>query len=162
MPQSGGLPGPPRHAARLPRSSGLEGEEGRGTFFPCPRSGLLAWDARGRGGGRFYVWEEERILTGCLPTILGTNPRAGSLGSWAPPPNRNTLLEASSNPCMAVTERLPQREHSMDTREKPHAPHRCFVSGSSVFWSRPSSSPPRRTPSLRQEQQREGEQETVE
>lgn len=33
-------------------------------------------------------------------------------------------------------------------------------SGSSVFWSRPSSSPPRRTPSLRQEQQREGERET--
>ncbi|KAM7231034.1 hypothetical protein CapIbe_017479 [Capra ibex] len=24
---------------------------------------------------------------------------------------------------MAVTERLPQREHSMDTREKPRAPH---------------------------------------
>ena len=33
-------------------------------------------------------------------------------------------------------------------------------SGSSVFWSRPSSSPPRRTPSLRQEQQTEGERET--
>ena len=158
MPQSRGLPGPPRHAAGLPRSSGLEGEEGRGTFSRYPRSGLLAWDARGsRGGGRFCVWKEERIPTGCLPTTLGTNPRAGSLGSWVPHPNRNTLLEASSNPCMAVTKMLPKREHSMDTREKPHAPHRCFVSGSSVFWSRPSSSPPRRTPYLHQEQQREGE-----
>ena len=105
------------------------------------------------------MWEEERIPTGCLPTILGTNPRAGSLGSWAAPPNRNILLEASSNPCMAVTERVPQREHSMDTRQKPRAPHRCFGSGSSDFWSRPSSSPPRRTPSLCQEQQREGERE---
>ena len=161
MPQSRGLPGPPRHAAGLPRSSGLEGEEGRGTFSPYPCSGLLAWDARGRGGGRFCVWEEERIPTGCLPTTRD-KPESWTFGNWAPPPSRDTLLEASSNPCMAVTERLPQREHSMDTREKPRAPHRCFGSGSSESWSHPSSSPPSRTPSLRQEQQREGEQETVE
>lgn len=106
------------------------------------------------------MWEEGRTPPGCLPTTLGTNPRAGPLGSWAPPRNRDTLLEASSNSCMAMTKRVPKREHSMDTRQKPRAPHRCFGSGSSDFWSHPSSSPPRRTPSLRQEQQREGERET--
>ena len=99
---------------------------------------------------------------GCLSTTLLTNPRAGPLRSWAPPLNRDTLPEASSNPCMALTKRLPQREHSMDPREKPCALHRCFGSGSSVFWPHSSSRPLRRTPSLCQGQQREGERDTGE
>ena len=116
----------------------------------------------GKVGGDFSMWEEERIPMGCLSTTLLTNPRAGPLRSWAPPLNRDTLPEASSNPCMALTKRLPQREHSMDPREKPCALHRCFGSGSSVFWPHSSSRPLRRTPSLCQGQQREGERDTGE
>ena len=50
----------------------------------------------------------------------------------------------------------------MGPGKKPRARHKFFVSGSSVFWSRLSSSPHRRTPSLCQGQQREGERETGE
>lgn len=47
--------------------------------------------------------------------------------SWAPPPNRGTpLSEASSDPCMAVTERLPQRDHPWTQEGNPCALHRCF------------------------------------
>ena len=153
---------PSSTCCQAPQVLRLRGRGREGHLLPLSTFRSPCLGCSGKGRGRFCVWEEERIPTGCLPTTLRTNPRAGPLGSWAPPPNRDTLLEASSNSCMAVTKRLPQREHSMDTREKPRAPRRCFGSGSSVFWSHPSRSPPRRTPSLRQEQQREGEQETVE
>ena len=74
---------------QAPQALGLRGRGREGHLLPHPRSGLLAWDALGsRGGGRFCVWEEERIPLGSLPTTLGTKPRAGPLGSWAPPPNR--------------------------------------------------------------------------
>ena len=71
------------------------------------------------------MWEEGRTPPGCLPTTLGTNPPLPE--SWAPPPNRGTpLSEASSDPCMAVTERLPQRDHPWTQEGNPCALHRCF------------------------------------
>ena len=90
----------------------------------------------------------------------GDKPECWTFGKLGPAPNGDTLPEASSPPCMAVTKGLPQREHSMGPGKKPRARHKFFVSGSSVFWSRLSSSPHRRTPSLCQGQQREGERET--
>ena len=102
------------------------------------------------------------------PTGKSTNNSGDKAESWTfgklgPTPKQGTpLSEGSSNPCMAETERLPQREHSMDSRGKPPCPARVLWVGSSVFWSSPGSSPPRRTPSLFQEQQRERERETGE
>lgn len=93
---------------------------------------------------------------------FGDGAECWTFGKLGPTPNRDTLPEASSTPCMAVTRRLPQREHSMDPVKTPRARHRFFVSGSSVFWSHLSSSPHGRTPSLGQGQQREGERETGE
>lgn len=90
----------------------------------------------------------------------GDKPESWTFGKLGPTPNRDTLPEASSDPCMAVSQRLPQREHPKDPIKNPRAPPSFLVSGSSVFWSRLSSSPYRRTPSLGQGQRREGECET--
>ena len=89
MPQSGGLPGPPRHAARLPRPWGLEGEEGRGTFSPIhvqvSLPGML-WEA-GVGGGfvcgkrRESHWEVYQQLWGQSRELdlweAGPHPQTG-------------------------------------------------------------------------------------
>jgi len=40
------------------------------------------------GEGGYIGWGEERIHMGCLPTTLGTDPRAGHLGSKGPPRGR--------------------------------------------------------------------------
>ena len=80
----------------------------------------------------------------------------GKLGLTAPTPKRDTAHEASRNPSIAVTNRVPKRGHAMDPIKKPPAPHRFFWSGSSVLWSNYFSRLHRRTPSLCQGQQREG------
>ena len=121
MPQSGGLLGPPRHAARLPRPWGLEGEEGRGRLLPLPtfRSPCLGCSGK-PGWGEVWCVGRGENPAGMSTNHSGDKPPAQS---WAPPPNRGTpLSEASSNPCMAVTERLPQRDHSVDPRGKPPCP----------------------------------------
>ena len=110
------------------------------------------------GGADLCVGRGENT-DGMSTNNCGDKPDSWTFGKRGPTPNRDTLHEASSNPCLAVTKRLPQREYSMNPREKPRTPHRCFGSGPSVFWSHPSSSPPRRTPSLCQGKQMEGEQE---
>ena len=38
--------------------------------------------------GGYIGWGEERIQMGCLPKTLGTDPRAGRLGSKGPPRGR--------------------------------------------------------------------------
>ena len=56
------------------------------------------------------------------------------LDLWvAAPPKRDTPPEASRNPSIAVTNRVPNREHAMDLIKKPSDLHRFFWSGSSVF-----------------------------
>ena len=83
----------------------------------------------------------------------------GKLCLIPPHPKRDIPPEASRNPSIAVIKRVPKRGHAMEPIKKSPAPHRFFWSGSSVFWSNFFSTPHRRTPSLCQGQQREGERE---
>ena len=46
----------------------------------------------------------------------------GKLGLTAPTPKRDTAHEASRNPSIAVTNRVPKRGHAMDPIKKPPAP----------------------------------------
>ena len=114
------------------------------------------------GGWELFCVGRGENTDGMSTDNPGDKPECWTFGKLGPAPNGDTLPEASSPPCMAVTKGLPQREHSMGPGKKPRARHKFFVSGSSVFWSRLSSSPHRRTPSLCQGQQREGERETGE
>jgi len=114
------------------------------------------------GGWELFCVGRGENTDGMSTDNPGDKPECWTFGKLGPAPNGDTLPEASSPPCMAVTKGLPQREHSMGPGKKPRARHKFFVSGSSVFWSRLSSSPHKRTPSLCQGQQREGERETGE
>ena len=153
---------PSSTCCQAPQVLGLRGRGREGHLLPLSMFRSPCLGCSGKGRGAVLCVGRGENTDGMSTNNSEDKPESWTFGNWAPPPSRDTLLEASSNSCMAVTKRLPQREHSMDTREKPRAPRRCFGSGSSVFWSHPSRSPHRRTPSLCQGQQREGERETGE
>lgn len=95
------------------------------------------------GGWELFCVGRGENTDGMSTDNPGDKPECWTFGKLGPAPNGDTLPEASSPPCMAVTKGLPQREHSMGPGKKPRARHKFFVSGSSVFWSRLSSSPHR-------------------
>ena len=69
---------------------------------------------------------------GMFTNNFGNKSKSWTFGKL-PPPKRDTPSEASRNPSIAVTNRVPKRGHAMDLIKKPCDLHSFFWSGSPVF-----------------------------
>lgn len=74
------------------------------------------------GGWELFCVGRGENTDGMSTDNPGDKPECWTFGKLGPAPNGDTLPEASSPPCMAVTKGLPQREHSMGPGKETPCP----------------------------------------